>query len=120
MDHVHINTIAFARPLPPMAKQSRNPASLNGIAERLRLTREASGMIQAQFCRIVGIGQQAWNNYERGERRISIDQALQLCSALGVTLDWIYRGIASGLPIQLAEEIRRIERTERPTRRLSA
>lgn len=103
------------RPLPPMAAKQVNPSPTNrdSVSYRLRITRVASGMTQAQFCRVTGIGQQAWNNYERGHRPLTIQPALQLCNALGVTLDWLYRGISAGLPIQLASEIQRLDRAER-------
>lgn len=72
------------------------------IAERLIRTREAMGLNQAQWCRLTGIAPQAWNNYESGLNRISIDQAIKVCQATGVTTDWIYRGLMSGgLPMQL-------------------
>ncbi|WP_315759176.1 MULTISPECIES: helix-turn-helix transcriptional regulator [unclassified Bradyrhizobium] len=71
------------------------------IGRRLRRTREAMKLNQAMFCRLVGIQQQAWNNYERGTRRISLDQALRVCKVTGVSLDWIYRGLAAGLPVNI-------------------
>jgi transcriptional regulator with XRE-family HTH domain len=87
------------------------------IAERLRVARIASGLSQAQFCRVAGIGQQHWNNYERGRDRISVNAALKLCAAFGFTLDWIYRGnLQSGVPINLAEKIQGVERAERRLR----
>jgi transcriptional regulator with XRE-family HTH domain len=79
------------------------------IGDRLRLTREAKGLNQATWCKLVGIEQQAWNNYERGRKRISIDQALKVVKFAGVTLDWIYRGEASGLPLEMAMAIRKRE-----------
>jgi len=64
------------------------------------------GLTQAAWCRVTGIEPQAWNNYERGLRRISLDQALKVCQATGATLDWLYRGMADGLPVRLAMAIR--------------
>jgi transcriptional regulator with XRE-family HTH domain len=81
------------------------------IGDRLRLTRESKKLNQATWCKLVGIEQQAWNNYERGRKRISIDQALKVCRFAGVTLDWIYRGVPSGsIPLELAIEIQARER----------
>lgn len=70
--------------------------SNEAIAERLIRTREAMGLNQAQWCRLTGIEPQAWNNYESGLNRISINQAIKVCQATGVTMDWIYRGLMSG------------------------
>ncbi|MBB4042037.1 DNA-binding XRE family transcriptional regulator [Microvirga flocculans] len=91
-----------------MAKQPIRPDSKEAIAERLTLTREAMGMKQADFCRLVGITPQAWNNYEEAVNRISIDAALKVVQATGISLDWIYRGYEALLPQHIAQEIRRI------------
>lgn len=71
---------------------------LDDIAERLRLTRIALGLTQASIGRLAGISYQAWNNYEKARKRISIDQALLLCRSTGLTLDWIYQGDIRSLP----------------------
>ena len=106
-------TPEFAGHFVPMARRPSAPTATEMIAERLRLTREAKGLKQAAWCRLVGIGPQAWNNYERAVNRISLDQAMRICAATGVTLDWIYRGIAAGLPIEMASEIQRLDRDRR-------
>jgi len=78
------------------------PQDRAAAATRLRLIRETSGISQVEFCARVGISPQAWNNYERGARLISLDQALAVCSATNVTLDFIYRGLTLGLPAEIA------------------
>jgi transcriptional regulator with XRE-family HTH domain len=83
--------------------------SIQDIGDRLRLTREAKKLNQATWCRLVRIEQQAWNNYERGRKRISIDQALKVCEFTGVSLDWIYRGIRKDLPHDIFIAIQRLE-----------
>jgi transcriptional regulator with XRE-family HTH domain len=93
-----------------MTPQARAPGaeSVEAIAERLKATREAMGFNQAQWCRLVGIETAAWNNYEIGLRRISIDQAIKVCQATGVTTDWIYRGLMSaGLPVNVQTALQR-------------
>lgn len=82
-----------------------HPESVPAIADRLTRTRLAMRLRQAAFCRRVGIGVAAWNNYEQGIRRISVDHALKLCRTIGVTTDWIYRGFPSQLPRDLAMAI---------------
>ncbi|MGY4288852.1 transcriptional regulator with XRE-family HTH domain [Bradyrhizobium sp. LM2.7] len=88
---------------------------LKAIAERLKLIRLAvhGGMKQAAFARLVGIEPQALNNYETALRRISVDQAVKICAATGVSLDWIYRGITAGLPAEMATALQRKQREER-------
>lgn len=80
---------------------------LQGISRRLRELREALGHTQATMAQIAGINRTTWNNYETGLRRISLDEALKVCSATGATLDWIYRGEGIGqLPRDLALKLR--------------
>lgn len=78
-------------------------------AERLRLSRLALKLTQARLCAITGISTQAWNNAETGDARIGIDNAILLCDATGLTLDWIYRGIKGGLPTAIGEAIAKLE-----------
>jgi transcriptional regulator with XRE-family HTH domain len=96
------NTIA-GMAVDRMATDSR------AVGERLKRTREALGYEghggQAIWCRFVGITPQAWNNYESGLNRISLDQAFKVCAATGVTLDWIYFGDRSGLPVRIASQL---------------
>jgi transcriptional regulator with XRE-family HTH domain len=82
---------------------------IDAISARLRALRESRGQNQADFCKSVGISKSAWNNYETGDRRLSLEAALQLCDETGVTLDWIYRGVKYGLPSALADAIHNVE-----------
>ena len=78
------------------------------LADRLRRTREAFGMHQAQWARLTGISTAAWSNYEQGIRRISLDQAIKVCQATGVNLDWIYRGLmTTSLPMEIQLKLQR-------------
>jgi DNA-binding XRE family transcriptional regulator len=95
----------------PLGHSRRMPRDVDAIAERLKLTREALGLKQAAFARLVGLEPQAVNNYETGLRRISVDQAIKICAATGVSLDWIYRGLASGLPVNLATALQQRQRS---------
>lgn len=88
-----------------MARVTIDPSSLEQISARLTLLRGALDLTQASMADLIGAKPQAWGNYETGERRIRVDEALKLCTALGVTLDWIYRGNMSQLPVELAEKL---------------
>src|SRR5262245_39561537 len=66
----------------------RGRTNLDELGERLKLTREALGLAQVDLCRRTGISTQAWNNYERGAKRISVDNAIRLRERLGIPLDW--------------------------------
>lgn len=96
---------AYVEQSAPMVRGNPDPSSLELIAARLTILRGALDLTQASMADLIGAKPQAWGNYETGTRRIRVDEALRLCSALGVTLDWIYRGNMSQLPVELAEKI---------------
>lgn len=85
-----------------MKRPSESPESTAAIGKRLEALRKAHNMNQAVWCRLVGIGPPAWNNYEKGLRRISLDQALKICKATGVGLNYIFRGLTSDVPVSIA------------------
>ena len=80
---------------------------------RLRVLREAVAENQAEFCRRVGISQTAWNNYERGRARLSINAATKIREALKIPTDWIYFGdtvvLEAVTPHGIVEAIRAVE-----------
>lgn len=92
------------------ARKPKKPAngvkSDAAIGERLRFTREALGLQQNEFCERAGISATAYNGYEKGKRRPSIELGIALCEAWTLTLDWIYRGDNSGLKYDLADAIK--------------
>ncbi len=83
--------------------------ALAQIARRLELARRAHGLSQTEFAAGAGIKQNAYNQYEQGRKRPNVDNAMALCDAYGLTLDWIYRGDPSSLPYKLANAIRDLE-----------
>lgn len=83
------------------------------VAERLRITRDALGLKQGAFGQAADIKRNTYNQYETGKNLISLDEAHKLCDAHSLTLDWIYRGDASGLRYDLAEAIKAIRSARR-------
>ena len=92
-----------------VARPAMIGTDISAISARLRILRESRGQNQTEFCKSVGLTKAAWNNYETGDRRLSLEAALTLCDETGVTLDWIYRGVKYGLPSALATAIHDIE-----------
>lgn len=95
--------------LPKFLGMDPEPTSIDNVAARLKLTREALGLTQVQICRMTGISTQTWNNAETGDNMLGLQSGLLLCRATGVTLEWIYRGRRANLPQAIAEEIARRE-----------
>lgn len=68
------------------------------IGSRLQLLREAfSEMNKSDWAERHGFAQSQYLMWERGARRITVDEAQRLADQYGLTLDWIYRGRVDGL-----------------------
>lgn len=79
--------------------------TLQAIARRLELTREALGLSQSEFADKAGIARNTYNQWEKGKGRPQLDGAIALCSTYNLTLDWIYFGEMAGLPYQVAQKL---------------
>lgn len=77
------------------------------VADRLKATREATGLSAAELCKRLDIKANRWSQYENGERLVTLPVAVALCDEFGLSLDWIYRGNPSQLPHDLRLKIRR-------------
>lgn len=77
-----------------------------GMAYRLRLTRQVWGLSQQEFAQRAGINASAYNQYEQAKRKVSVEHGNRLCDECELTLDWIFRGDPSGLRHQTAEAIK--------------
>lgn len=93
-----------------MVRRHPDPTSLPEIGARLALTRQALGFTQATMSKLMGsvTAGQAWENYEAGRRRISLDHALELCRTCQLTLPWIYQGQMNDLPPHIRDAILRL------------
>lgn len=75
------------------------------IAKRLDALMQTLKKKQVEFASLIGVSQPALNNYLKGLRRPDIDVAIAIQTRTGATLDWIYLGDRSGLPVRLASEL---------------
>jgi transcriptional regulator with XRE-family HTH domain len=87
--------------------------SLVDIGRRVLMLREALGLNQSAFSRLVDISQPSLANYEKGFRRPELDKAIQIVNKTGVTLDWIYLGDRSGLPQRLLAQLEEFDSRSR-------
>ena len=71
-------------------------------AGRLRLTRSALGLSIEDLCRATGTNSNTYSTWEMGIWWPSVSSAKTLRNVLGYTLDWIYAGDRTGLPLKLA------------------
>jgi len=87
-----------------MSNEALKPTSVPAISARLIATRHALGLSQVELCRRTGIATNTYNMWEKGNGRPELDKAFLLCETFGLTLDWIYRGDATGLPYGIASK----------------
>lgn len=83
------------------------------IGERLELTRAVLGLTQRSFASEAGVIESSYSQYKKGTQSPDLESANKLCDRWSLTLDWIYRGDASGLDPDLHEAIKRV-RQARP------
>lgn len=79
------------------------------IGARLADLRAAMGYAkrgdQASFAAWLGFTSSQWNNWEGGSKQPALGSAIKICQKTGATLDWIYRGERSGLPVHLSTRL---------------
>lgn len=68
------------------------------IVERMEAIRtRLTGDKQNAFAERHGFNPTQWNNWEKGTRRIPVDDAMKLVALYGLSLDFIYMGRRDGL-----------------------
>ncbi|WP_212525877.1 helix-turn-helix transcriptional regulator [Actibacterium sp. MT2.3-13A] len=74
------------------------------IAERLVWHRKLLGLDQSEFVEpLHGIKRSAYSNWEAGTSRLSLNGALEIRRVYGLSLDFMYEGIADALPMTLRQ-----------------
>lgn len=76
------------------------------IGGRLAAVRLAfSDLKQNMWAEKHGFNPTQWNNWEKGARRIPVENAERLCALYGLTLDFIYLGRRDGLSESAAKAL---------------
>lgn len=91
--------LAVLGPTLPMAKTAAD------IGKRLAAMHSALGITQADVCRTIGMASGRYNQYVTGKRLLTLDVAVRLVAAYGVTLDWLFLGDVSALPVRLHQKL---------------
>lgn len=80
------------------------------IGERLEIWLLAKGITAAQLCDSIECKANEWSQFQSGKRKISMRVAHELVHNYGLTLDWIYRGVAAGeIPTELLGKMKQIK-----------
>ena len=83
-----------------------NEFSPSAIGKRLRLLRQAKGVKHGiTMAKMIGVSQSRYSNWENGIGVPPVELALEICKLTGATLDYIYIGNRSSLPMHLASTL---------------
>lgn len=75
------------------------------IGKRLVAMHNALGITQADVCRAIDLTSGRYNQYVTGKRLLTLDVAVRLVATYGVTLDWLFLGDVSALPVRLHQKL---------------
>ena len=82
------------------------------IGYRLGLLREAHNLKPSEMADMLGIERTYWSRFENGRRAITEKHAALLVHKFGVTMDFLILGKWDRLPLELAERMRKVERSK--------
>lgn len=107
-----------------MTADDDSKESLAAIQQRLLDLYEAyaesigqkGSLSQAEFARRIDITAQTWRQIT-AVNRVSVDTAVKISRATGVSLDWIYLGETAMIPQRLAEPLNRLAKSRRAVSR---
>ena len=78
------------------------------VGERLRVTRLAVRLRQADMARALEIKKSTYAMQEAGANMLPPKTALRLCALFDVTMDWLYRGRLDAMPQEMREKVRKV------------
>jgi len=81
--------------------QNDRPSSPENIATRLEWLRDYHGLTWKEFAASINASSAKVSNWINGTGRLSIDGALSIREIYRVSLDFLYLGDASSLPLEM-------------------
>jgi transcriptional regulator with XRE-family HTH domain len=84
------------------------------VGRRLRAAIEALGLTQAGVASTLNTAPSKLGNWLRGDNYPAAWFVKRFCDRYGITTDWIYRGIVSGIDSDLADKLWRSEQKTEP------
>lgn len=85
-----------------MPNETVHPVDLH-VGKRLRESRTACGVTQAELGADLGISAQQVQKYENGSNRISASKLFEIAGRLGTGIDWFFEGLEARAPVLLGE-----------------
>ncbi|MFD0846865.1 helix-turn-helix domain-containing protein [Sphingosinicella xenopeptidilytica] len=85
-----------------MPSEAIHPVDVH-VGKRLRESRTACGVTQAELGADLGISAQQVQKYENGSNRISASKLFEIAGRLGTGIDWFFEGLEARAPVLLGE-----------------
>lgn len=79
------------------------------VGQRLRRIREAEGLNEAEMSRRLGTDRTNYGRWEDGERRISMNGLIALCTVTDATADYVLFGSLAGMSFDLRDRLRALQ-----------
>ncbi|MFW5642142.1 MAG: helix-turn-helix domain-containing protein [Roseicyclus sp.] len=84
-----------------------DPTDDTEVGRRLQALRALIGLNKKDMADANGIDITNYGRFEAGARPLPQKVALRLAERYDVTLDWLYRGRWGGLPLEVADRLRK-------------
>lgn len=88
-----------------MARTHRAKSTLVEVGQRLSAARRALGLSARAVCEAINIRPNTYSQWENGKALIDPMAATRLKERYGISLDYLYAGDLSGLPLSLGVKI---------------
>lgn len=96
-----------------MPSVKRDPEYLQQVAGRLIRVRQSLGLSLAGLCRALGVTPQRWQHWENANALPDVTVMLRLRTVFGITLDFVYAGDGSMLPLQRSNDLQAVKDRQR-------
>lgn len=99
------SNVPMPKQRPARSSMERPEREPKAVGKRLWKVRKVRKLSQVEIAKRLGIIQATYSAYEVGTRMLSLSVASRFCDEFNATLDFLFHGDDSGLPLPLAEAL---------------
>jgi len=103
-----------------MAKTPRSSEHIRFVAQQFERAMEALNITQADVARALGKSPSLIGNWKRGDNYPDAHLMSVFCDRYNVSMDFIYRGVISGLSKEMADGLARAKAASREAPKVEA
>lgn len=94
--------------------------SPEAVAERLEEIRLALDWPRKKIAEAINLSSSGWSNIQSMKQNITVPQACELCRVAGVSMDFVYRGLLTGLTREMEAKILKARAARGKRRRIGS